>query len=556
MKALKILVLILLILATGQATFSQTEQKRIDRLAGLAHVWGTVKFFHPYLAYRKIDWDKALVDAIPKVNAATTPAEYQAAVNSMLSTLEDSATLAEIPVQPSKLPVSPSVAASAAHAVTLTDGVLSINLLDAGRAVSSDGSQYEKLPKQIGDLLPHAKAVVIDCRAPHASNAFADITDWTEVFLEQVLSTLVVGNKPLSTFRFRTHNGYASQTNEPSGGYTSALVTNIPNVLAGTAQTQLPITFIVNDDSLDVAVYAEGLRAAGIAKVITEGPLTMRPGANPFTIKLPDGVVVKAATRELLNLDGTTGFVTDASFPANSDGELKRVLASFTGPSLPAKMPNTSSSSLTPVDQKDNSYPDMRLPSKEYRLLALFRFWSVIETFFPYHDLLDESWTTVLQRYIPRFEATASAADYQMTVCQLLTETHDSHGYVAGKKELDEKLGTFVAPLYVRYVHDEAVIVRSYDDKLAVRRGDVILAIDGRPEKEVRNEIARRIPSSTPQALLWVTGFHLLRGKKDSVVKLTLRDVDGQTRTVDVTSSLDRNDQNVDGAQDSDLPRR
>ena len=32
-----------------------------------AKVWGVVKYFHPYLAYREIDWDKALVEAIPRV---------------------------------------------------------------------------------------------------------------------------------------------------------------------------------------------------------------------------------------------------------------------------------------------------------------------------------------------------------------------------------------------------------------------------------------------------------------------------------------------------------
>ena len=47
----------------------------------MAKVWGTVKYFHPYLAYRDIDWDKALIETIPKVNAAKTPQDYQAAIN-------------------------------------------------------------------------------------------------------------------------------------------------------------------------------------------------------------------------------------------------------------------------------------------------------------------------------------------------------------------------------------------------------------------------------------------------------------------------------------------
>src|SRR5579885_3393171 len=71
------------------------EDARIARLVGLGRVWGTIKLFHPYLAYRVIDWDRALVDTIPKVDAAASPQDYTAAINSMLSRLKDSNTYAE-----------------------------------------------------------------------------------------------------------------------------------------------------------------------------------------------------------------------------------------------------------------------------------------------------------------------------------------------------------------------------------------------------------------------------------------------------------------------------
>src|SRR5262245_14433859 len=90
---------ILIVLAiVCQSVWAQkpAEDARIARLEGLARVWGTVKYFHPYLAYREIDWDKALVDAIPKVNAAKTPADYEAALNQMLAVLNDKNTRADI----------------------------------------------------------------------------------------------------------------------------------------------------------------------------------------------------------------------------------------------------------------------------------------------------------------------------------------------------------------------------------------------------------------------------------------------------------------------------
>ena len=63
-----------------------------ERLAGLCRVWGAAKYFHPWLAYKNIDWDGALVAAIPKVRAATNAGEYKAAVDGLLAALHDPAT--------------------------------------------------------------------------------------------------------------------------------------------------------------------------------------------------------------------------------------------------------------------------------------------------------------------------------------------------------------------------------------------------------------------------------------------------------------------------------
>ena len=75
---------LLVVLSTSwpsSAQHSTSESVQTDRLVTLAKLWAAVKYFHPYLAYRTdIDWDQALVKAIPKVNAARNTAEYAAAI--------------------------------------------------------------------------------------------------------------------------------------------------------------------------------------------------------------------------------------------------------------------------------------------------------------------------------------------------------------------------------------------------------------------------------------------------------------------------------------------
>lgn len=71
----------------------QSEQtpagQETARLAATAKLWITAKYFHPYLAYQDIDWDKALVDALPKIRSAKSADEYAAATGMMLQSLHD-----------------------------------------------------------------------------------------------------------------------------------------------------------------------------------------------------------------------------------------------------------------------------------------------------------------------------------------------------------------------------------------------------------------------------------------------------------------------------------
>ena len=85
----------------------------------------------------------------------------------------------------------------------------------------------------------------------------------------------------------------------------------------------------------------------------------------------------------------------------------------------------------------------MPFPSEEYRLLALFRYWNVINYFFPYKHLIDRPWSTVLTDFIPRFATNTSALDYQMTIAEMVVRMQDSHGSARGLQALNDHLGAF-----------------------------------------------------------------------------------------------------------------
>jgi len=75
---------------------AQSGTSEQDRLIATARLWGTVKYFHPYLAYRDVDWDKALVDALPRIRAASNASDYAKVLGVMLDALKDPVTIARV----------------------------------------------------------------------------------------------------------------------------------------------------------------------------------------------------------------------------------------------------------------------------------------------------------------------------------------------------------------------------------------------------------------------------------------------------------------------------
>jgi C-terminal processing protease CtpA/Prc len=523
--------------ARGQNQAATAEDARITRLAGLAKVWGTIKYFHPYLAHREIDWDKALVDTIQKVNAAKTPQEYQTALNQMLAILNDKSTRAEL-VTNSK-PVAPAEVAKS-KPVRVEDGVLIIDAIRIAQSVTENTSALNGFVANINESLATAKNVIIDTRA---SRKLTEIEAYYfDLFMRQTLSAMLDKTVVLGSTRYRMHNGYATQTGGGWNSYYSALVISAPKTMAGRRKTKTPpLAFIINEHSPAFADILSGMQSAGRAVIIQEGGA---PAVETFTISLPDGVKVEMRTAELVNPDGSIDLQPDVTVAI---GAIEQALKALRENRFAQKPARDAGPRTTQTTEKDEPYADMVFPNVEYRLLALFRYWNVVNNFFPYKHLIGDSWKTVLARYIPKFEANKDAADYQLTVRELVTEMHDSHGGLRNANAASEKLGTFMPPVVTGYREKQSVITKVLDDKLPVKAGDVVVSINEEPVEKKREFLSRYTSASTEQWLMRSVNARLLFGPKDSVAKLKVRGASGDVRDVELVRSLSSADPKLMG---------
>lgn len=515
-RVVAILGCILILFPAVEAGISQASNDlpRVERLVNLCKLWGAIKYFHPYLAYKDIDWDAALIKAIPRVQAAKTTEEYAAAVGSLLDALGDPVTR----VIRRKTP-EPTRGERPPFSTRTEDGILIITISKEDIADSAGTTQ--KL-RALGDELSKARGVVFDLRSGADLDSIFGISG-----LHNKLSSVAVYGPGQ---RKRMHVGFTPQSGTSSGGYYSALYTADGEVFSSSGNIKdLPVVFLADETSM-LPRIALALQAAGKGAIVAEGSASDASAVAIRRIKLGDDIEVGVRVSELVYEDGTGGFSPDLVIPAatvsgSENPAFKAALNLIRNPKkeavarthLPARA----------VKQVERSYSEMSYPAVEYRLLAAFRIWTVINYFFPYKDLMGEAWDDVLKQFIPRFEAAGNAQEYALTVAEMVTHVHDSHAFAVGPAMMDY-LGSVPPPLEARMIEGVPVVTRLFDEAAAkesgIEVGDVILKVDGEDAQTRIKRYSRYIAASTPQSLMDSVTSGFLFGADGSTAVLTVRD--------------------------------
>jgi hypothetical protein len=358
--------------------------------------------------------------------------------------------------------------------------------------------------------------------------------------LRPLIGRLLNRSVVLGASRNRQHYGYPAQNGMQSGGYSSRLVTDAPGIIVGRskAATAMPIVLLVDGPALSAfADVIVGLNAAGLARVVEETASTDE--RLIASVKLVEDVQVHVTTSEVVGPNGQVGVRPDLRVPREAmadralDAAVGLVLAPWATSAEAAPPPP----SLQPA--RDKTYPEMTLPDADHRLLALFRLWSVTRYFFPYADLMDRPWGEALVEFLPRFEAADTVLAYQTVVMEMAARLQDTHVGVSNAMAVQEHLGLFAPPFLASQVEGQAVVRRVHDPVTVkdIQVGDLILAVDGVAMAERRKSLEPLVAASTPQAMSLLLDRMQLRGAKDSVARLRVRDATGAERDVAVIRS-------------------
>ena len=175
-----------------------------------------------------------------------------------------------------------------------------------------------------------------------------------------------------------------------------------------------------------------------------------------------------------------------------------------------------------PNFKNENAYYSMPYPDAGYRLLSIYRYWNMINYFFPYKHLTDKNWDNILKEYIPLFIGAKDELSYEKAVIQLIGEIQDTHANLwQGGNRFQEWKGTNYAPIKVRFIENQLTITDFFNEDLkndlGLKHGDVITRIDDVDIQDIIKENLKYYPASNIPTQLRDLAKDILRSNKENI---------------------------------------
>ena len=199
-----------------------------------------------------------------------------------------------------------------------------------------------------------------------------------------------------------------------------------------------------------------------------------------------------------------------------------------------------------PNFKNENAYSSMNYPDAGFRLLALYRYWNIIQYYFPYKNLIEEDWKNVFSEFIPKFLEAKNENEYTLIVLKLIGRVNDTHANIWGRNPvLNNYFGLRNASVKLTFIESKPVVTDFFDEKLGkatgLEIGDIISAINHRPVEEIVKESLKYAPASNYPTKLRDISSNLLR-TNDTIINIEfIRDGRRQGKTLSTYSLKDIN---------------
>ncbi len=168
-------------------------------------------------------------------------------------------------------------------------------------------------------------------------------------------------------------------------------------------------------------------------------------------------------------------------------------------------------------------------PTRESRLAAFDRLWSIMRDQYPYFDVKGADWNDARDRYRPRVAAAGDDQVFFVLLAEMLGELNDGH---TGVMSPYPDVACFGATREVEGLALVSVVGPSATAH-GLARGEIVTAVDGRDVEDALLALDPRLRTgSTPAARRGAAFEHLLCGPADHPLAVEVVGTAGQPRTL------------------------
>ena len=191
-----------------------------------------------------------------------------------------------------------------------------------------------------------------------------------------------------------------------------------------------------------------------------------------------------------------------------------------------------------PNFKNENPYSNMSYPDDGFRLLSLYRYWNMINYFFPYKHLIDEDWNTKLSEYIPLFINAKSELEYELAAIKIIGDIKDTHANLwGGADKIDEWKGVNYSPVHLQFIENQLVVTDYYNEELkkevGLNIGDIITKINDISIETIVKEKSKYYPASNHPTRLRDISTDLLRSNSNNIeIEFVSGNSNSQTKTL------------------------
>ena len=149
------------------------------------------------------------------------------------------------------------------------------------------------------------------------------------------------------------------------------------------------------------------------------------------------------------------------------------------------------------------------------RMLAVARYWNMIQYWFPYREMIESDWDMVLTQALTDVVESQSELDFLHAMFRMIASVEDSHAKLNSHLSVLPPIGTCDLPIHLRFVEHAPTIVGFQDGMPSMPEfliGDVIQKIDSKPVSELLDEMRPLYAASNTAAQNRDIAVNLTRG--------------------------------------------